>query len=93
MNILPTKRVMLSNLQPGQHIDQIVFDRHGNPLRVQSEIVRIEKSCNFGRIWLVSGPLTWQTLTFKYQVALAQIQLQKRTQTTPTITTQRTLHA
>lgn len=92
MDILPTKRVMLANLQPGQHIDHIIFP-NGNPLRVQSEIVRVETHCNFGRVWITSGPLNWQKLTFKYQVVIADIQLEKRSPATPTITTQHSLHA
>lgn len=64
-----TKWAMLANLQPGQFIDHIIFP-NGDPIQVQSKIIRIEIQCNFGRLWTTNGVLPWQMLTYKYKVVM-----------------------
>ena len=65
----PIKRIMLVNLKPGERIAYITFKR-SKPVRVESEVTRVEREYNLGRLWTTHGPLPWQPLTAKYEVRL-----------------------
>ncbi len=67
--ILPIKRVMLTNLKPGERITYIITER-SKCVRVEAEVTRIEKRQNLGRLWTTYGALPWQPLTAKYELRL-----------------------
>ena len=66
---LPSKRVMLANLQPGERIVYTIFSQ-SKPVRVEGEVTQIERKRNLGRIWTTYGSLPWQPLTAKYELRL-----------------------
>lgn len=69
METLPIKRVMIANLQLGERIVYTIFTQ-SKFIRVEGEVIQIEREQNSGRVWTTHGALPWQPLTAKYELRL-----------------------